>query len=539
MFQEEELYRFEHLTSLKFIRRADVSSELRLHIACTVICYNDYGTVTNLAKKYKVSRPFIYYLKNQLLISGWAVFGMLAIKATEAEQDSLEDNLIIAKEILSLRLEGKCALLGISSLLKRRGMKKSSLGYISELLSGIGNQLSATIEQREGITYEVVFASDEVFSSGVPVLITVDPVSSAILHIQLGKDRTGVSWAAHFQGLLNQGIVPLYLVSDDGVGLKAGRQAALSKLVHQTDTFHAVAHRLGDLCRLLEEQAYKAIEEEYKCEGLYARAVKDSNKAKRHAQYQAAKAKSKDLIKLYVDFAFWYEFAIEQFQMFDKNGIVLEVSEAQENLNLALKEIGKLEWFKKAKNEKMKKTIDTIKGLSPNLFHFLERAKNVVNPLLEKASCENERLADLAICKAYQHQKNRLKATNYNSKKYHELKENEALIMAQFHLECTLVDFKKLHKELYKQLDTVVQSSAMVETINSIVRPYFNCSKNQISQAQLNLIMFYHNHRRYVQGKRKGYTPMELLTGEKQQEDWLDLLLAKVTIKAATAAVAV
>ena len=43
--------------------------------------------------------------------------------------------------------------------------------------------------------------------------------------------------------------------------------------------------------------------------------------------------------------------------------------------------------------------------------------------------------------------------------------------------------------------------------------------------------MFYHNHRRYVQGKRKGSTPMELLTGEKQEEDWLDLLLDKVTIK--------
>ena len=113
---------------------------------------------------------------------------MLKIESKE----ELTDELAIAKEILSLRLEGKSPLLGISSILKRKGLKNTSLGYISELLSGIGGQLSPTIEGRKGISYEVVFASDEVFSSGVPVLITVDPVSSAILHIELAKDRTGL-----------------------------------------------------------------------------------------------------------------------------------------------------------------------------------------------------------------------------------------------------------------------------------------------------------------------------------------------------------
>ena len=42
--------------------------------------------------------------------------------------------------------------------------------------------------------------------------------------------------------------------------------------------------------------------------------------------------------------------------------------------------------------------------------------------------------------------------------------------------------------------------------------------------------MFYHNHRRYKAGKRKGKTPMELLTGRKQQEDWVELLCQEVDI---------
>ncbi len=52
-------------------------------------------------------------------------------------------------------------------------------------------------------------------------------------------------------------------------------------------------------------------------------------------------------------------------------------------------------------------------------------------------------------------------------------------------------------------------------------------AKNQLNQPMLNLIMFYHNHRVYKAGKRKGYSPMELLTGKKQQH-WLEALTQQV-----------
>ncbi len=86
--------------------------------------------------------------------------------------------------------------------------------------------------------------------------------------------------------------------------------------------------------------------------------------------------------------------------------------------------------------------------------------------------------------------------------------------------------------KLYEQLEQIVQSSALVETINSILRTFLNGAKNQLNQNQLNLIMFYLNHRKYLRGKRKGFSPIELLTGEKQEQDWLDILLKKVKISA-------
>lgn len=528
MFQQEELYQGQYAlnqASLKFTRRADISSELRLHIASIVLCFNDYGTVTNLAKKHKVSRTFIYYLRNQLILSGWVIFGMLDIKA---DANKVDKKLEVIKEILSLRLEGKSPILGISLLLKRKKMCNTSIGYISEVLNEIGTQLSSTITIEGGVTYALVFASDEVFSSGSPVLITVDPVSSVILKMELAENRKSDSWEAHWQSLLDGGIIPICLTSDEGSGMKAAREIVFPNLAHQTDTFHALAYRFGEVLRILEAQTYAAISAEYEQQELLERAKGQEVRAKRYLNYESAKAKSRDYIRLYEDFCFWYECAIEQFQTFDVNGELFTASQARENLELTLQEIGKLNWFSKSKNEKISEKIATIKNLLPKLFHFLDHAQKVVNNLMKEACCEKEIAAIKMLCAAYQFRKNGIKAKCYKSKKYFVMKEEEQLTYTQILLENTPSIYGEFYSKVYTQLDTIVQSSAMVETINSIVRSYFNCSKNHITQAQLNLITFYHNHRRYVQGKRKGYTPMELLTGEIQEEDWLDLMLKKV-----------
>jgi len=78
----------------------------------------------------------------------------------------------LLRSILSLRLEGRCSIISISLLLKRQGLKNSSVGYISELLKAAGGKLDKVIEVNSGINLAVVFASDEVFSSGRPLLIS-------------------------------------------------------------------------------------------------------------------------------------------------------------------------------------------------------------------------------------------------------------------------------------------------------------------------------------------------------------------------------
>jgi len=43
--------------------------------------------------------------------------------------------------------------------------------------------------------------------------------------------------------------------------------------------------------------------------------------------------------------------------------------------------------------------------------------------------------------------------------------------------------------------------------------------------------MFYHNHRFFKQGKRKNKSPMEILTGKKQEKEWQEILIELIQEK--------
>jgi hypothetical protein len=89
-------------------------------------------------------------------------------------------------------------------------------------------------------------------------------------------------------------------------------------------------------------------------------------------------------------------------------------------------------------------------------------------------------------------------------------------------------EFDPLKALVFDKLDTIVRASSLVEMVNSLIRPYLNSCKGQITQETLNLIMFYHNHRRYKSGKRQGKAAIELLTGEPLEASWWELLRQQI-----------
>jgi len=108
------------------------------------------------------------------------------------------------------------------------------------------------------------------------------------------------------------------------------------------------------------------------------------------------------------------------------------------------------------------------------------------------------------------------------SKRYHRYENQQWLDFAEGLLDH---QFEPLQALVFEKLDAIIQASSLVELVNAFIRPSLNSSKGQITQETLNLIMFYHNHRRYKSGKRQGKAPIELLTGEALEADWVALLI--------------
>ena len=107
-------------------------------------------------------------------------------------------------------------------------------------------------------------------------------------------------------------------------------------------------------------------------------------------------------------------------------------------------------------------------------------------------------------------------------KRYHQHESQQWLNVAEGLLDnpCAL-----LNVLVFEKLDAIVHASSRVALVNAFIRPYLKSSKGQITQETFNLIMFYHNHRRYKSGKRPGKAPIALLTGEAVEIAWIELLI--------------
>jgi len=500
-----------------FTRRSDLTNTIRLTIATNALhamMNNVWGTITDLADNYKISRPFVYALADTLQEAGEFLFG----ETTEFAPASSPREYSI-QMLLSLRLEARSSIAAISTIMKRFGCELTSTGSISQILSRIGGLLPMTISTENGIIRYLVFASDEIFSKTTPILVTVDPCSSAILRIELADSRKAEDWKRHFECLYDNGVEAIYLVADEGQGIRAGHAEVMSDVVRQSDTYHAIAHQLGSWADHLEKAAYKAIGAEYECERKLDSAKSDRVQEKRWADCEKSAEAANKAVTLYDDFSYLYRCVLGELNVFDRNGNLRDRKQAEEGIQVGLALV------KELNHNKIAEAVNKIKRTLPNLFHYFDVAKKVVNEC--KALSIDEDILKV-YCIAWQWGKAVRKAKQSERKKKAQDREQFCLeLAAGLHQEKS-GDFQK---EVYSKLDEIVQSSALVECINSIIRPYLNTTKNHVTQEQLNLVMHYHNHRRYCDGVRKNKTPMELLTGKEQAKDWISILFDRIREK--------
>ena len=502
---------------IKYENRVDLTSEVRTKIALIANYGNTYGRITRLAARFDVSRTTVYAFRDQLRES---------IAATFSPRERVEENNIVIREatirqIVLLRLTGQSNLHAISTILAHNGYSRDSIGFISQILQTIGDKLPQVIDY-QGIS-SLNWACDEIYHLGkVPILVTIEPISGAVLQVEIATKPLKEAWIEHWQNLKAKGIHPLCLISDEGWMLRAARMEQ-TDLDFQADTFHAVSHRLGIFAKRFEKAAYLAIESEYEREALCVNTQKPNQVPLYKEQLAKRQQETQKALTLQGNFSFLYRCLLQQFNVFDRNGLARKRTFAESEAKCAIDLMRTLEI------PSLNKELTFIEKLLPDLFNFLDKATDTCQKITDNKLADAHLLPFWAT--AWQYDKRSFKVkNNYPYQKTLREISKQFLIDLKQELGVSLDDFNVLQATIFASFDAIIQSSAPVEMFNSILRPFLNQARDQLSQQALNLIMDFYNHHTFKRGKRKGKSPLEILTGAKTQLPWLDKIIELVRL---------
>jgi hypothetical protein len=248
-----------------------------------------YGKMTDIANAYRISRTLLYQL---LLMANLQLETLLSDAKLLLQQDPYP----LDPLLFLLRLEGKCSLLSIASILQALEYHPNSVGSLRQCLHRTGQRLPSTrvIPSKQWVFY----LSDEIFAIHAPILVTLDARSTTILNIALASDRAADTWSTHCEALAAHQVFSLGMASDRGLGLGAGDQAACDMTLGVTD----YVHEFRALCAVLhpwERTAYAAIGQEDDAAHQFARAQRAAQLAKRLHQYDTAQHACAQAMALY------------------------------------------------------------------------------------------------------------------------------------------------------------------------------------------------------------------------------------------------
>jgi hypothetical protein len=490
---------------MKFSRRPDLDPHTRIHIVMLAWLHRGiYGKMTEIAKHYQISRTFLYQLLFMANLQLETLF-------SDAKRLLPKDHRHFDQLIVLLRLEGTCSLLSIATIVKALEYHPTSVGSLSQFFHSAGQALSSTLVMPSK-TF-VFYLSDEIFAIHMPILVTIDARSTTILKIELASDRSADTWRTHFAALENHQFVSLGLASDRGLGLVAGYRAACDMALWVADYFHAFRD-LFTVLQQLERKAYTAIEKEYDATQKFARAKSEANLHKRLHHYDTAHHACEQAIALYDHLAILLHLLREALQLCSPQGRLRTQQDVRSELTLLFDMLAELDCAA---------VTTTLKPIRMHLadlvvpFAQAEAVDAELRAIVPHEACEFFVLA--------WHHEHLVYQSPAKQKRAHQREQ-------AFWLACAegLVGdaFDTLKALVFDKLDSIVRASSLVEMVNGLIRPYLNSCKGQITQETLNLIMFYHNHRRYKSGKRQGKAPIELLTGKPLAAPWWELLLPQV-----------
>jgi len=359
-----------------------------------------------------------------------------------------------------------------------------------------------------------------------PILIAVEPNSTAILMLARETHRDGETWGSRRTAVPQNSGIPLCgrsrfaglhllqtqeqgfqfnrIASDQAQGIAAGVQAALGvETPHQLDIGHLFA-QVSQLDMALERSAYKSLALEEERWRVLDSARSDGVLSKRIQAWEQAHLASEQAIHLYDDFHYLAHQLYDLFTPVDADGVIRTLADVQAELLALMTLISELP------SQRVQKILTRWASQKDGLLVFFCDFQQRLSQLHQ--FIPDDGLLQMLLLEYFLKRKKKLSASNQKA-----LSEVENFLSNYLGSKAAFS-----RKQVASILDGLLRSSALVENANSRIRPYLN-SRKGVSQGFLNLLALYLNSKRYRRGKRKGHTPFELL-GVDIPDDWLKLV---------------
>ena len=486
-------------------RRNDITSSQRAQIAVEVLYpHRRWGTVTNLAEKYNISRQTVYDIGDageQVLATG--------LKPGPHGPHPREKVIQVDRNRL---MRGVVVLAGAGV------SQRDTAGCLAEMLdtrlspSWVNAELAkaekaaAAVNERWQPAVDETLSGDEIYSNGAPNLLVVGNDSLYIYALTRQPMSDGETWGCV---LLETPHTPQF-ASDAGKGLAAGVKEAEIE-IHQLDWDHLLRPLWGQATRL-EKQAYAALDK------VEERAVKfDQSSSQRRLEkhleaWERLSADAEDKITRYDAFDQIARQVDAQFTLIDLDSGQLRDAVAGAE---CLRSLGKQlqEWDGRIYD----KLSSNLINWAEELFCYQSVLARAISPLIAQWGTA----AIQALSRIWQIEAD-------EKRRSLSLPERQAWqILWEENLDAALalLGLPRLW-EVWEALSQVLghawRGSMLAECVNSLLRPVLD-SRKHTDQGCLELFRFLHNVHPFARGKRAGHSPAQLV-GLDVPDDALTLL---------------
>jgi len=511
--------------SLPGWKRPDLGLSERLFIGAVLNLPKDrrhWGVVSWLANVLNISRPTLY------AIGKWTRAGLLP-KSTHpmltVERASLDDKQTISltpnrikRTALTLALPGGVSERSAEVCLQAAFDEGRSPAFQSALLHEAGKRAGEILQGIDhSILGKVVQARDELFVGREPVLLMVEPHSLVITGLYATANRDAETWGCVLLFTQDRRVQIKGLAEDGCIPYAASCKLAQLDAAIQKDVWHP----LEDVRKVIHDLEREAIQKLKVTEKLEKQLRKAWDEAV-FAEWLKSYEQFEELLAQINRLSFWHGCLWDAVELVDwRNG---EIRERAINQWLAEET---LKGIKQLPHPRIQKLAERLENQLPEMLTFLV---GIVQPLTDWQVHAEQHFQDHSSAICFQKSVARFwrleHALRNGQKKF-----QQAALESQQWLAAWLESdpqLKELAESLLNLLERTVRTSSAAETINSVLRPYFDrrreCTDLVSRQLFLNLFVLWFNMHKFERGPRKGKSPYEIAGIDLGTDDWLTLL---------------